>query len=218
MQDVLSFALVAKGAARDCPRDRTALWSGGLRTVTCRRCPIRKRADSAGLPGRRDRRRTYCVCNPTLSGKCGTAEQDSSANPGGVAGTCQGEPRLPDTRRSPHPGDSADRGLVTRTTAPHDVVPSHSHSSAVRRGDRHPMSPFARVLRSGVRGYQRVVTGRPSPCRHIPSCSNYALEALEGHGAIRGGWFTTKRLCRCHPWGTHGYDPVPPSEESTCSM
>ena len=76
------------------------------------------------------------------------------------------------------------------------------------------MSPLARVLRGGVRGYQRIFAARLSPCRHVPSCSNYALEALEGHGAVRGGWLATKRLCRCHPWGTHGLDPVPAPRES----
>ena len=71
------------------------------------------------------------------------------------------------------------------------------------------MGPLARLLRSGARGYQRLAAGRPSPCRHIPSCSTYAVEALEAHGAVLGGWYITKRLCRCHPWGTHGHDPVP---------
>lgn len=72
------------------------------------------------------------------------------------------------------------------------------------------MSPGARLLRAGVRAYQRVAAGRPSPCRYVPSCSTYAVEAIERHGAVRGGWFATRRLCRCHPWGSHGYDPVPP--------
>lgn len=48
-----------------------------------------------------------------------------------------------------------------------------------------------------------------SHCRHIPSCSEYALEAIETHGAMRGSLLTARRLSRCHPWGTHGYDPVP---------
>lgn len=47
------------------------------------------------------------------------------------------------------------------------------------------------------------------PCRHAPTCSEYALEALETHGAWRGGWMTLARLSRCRPWGTHGFDPVP---------
>jgi uncharacterized protein len=49
----------------------------------------------------------------------------------------------------------------------------------------------------------------PPTCRYQPSCSQYAIEALEKHGAIKGGWMAAKRLMRCHPWGGHGYDPVP---------
>ena len=49
----------------------------------------------------------------------------------------------------------------------------------------------------------------PSRCRHLPTCSEYALEALHIHGPIRGLWLSIKRIGRCHPWGSHGYDPVP---------
>lgn len=49
----------------------------------------------------------------------------------------------------------------------------------------------------------------PSTCRFAPSCSQYAIESLQKHGAIKGGWLATKRLLRCHPWGGQGYDPVP---------
>ncbi|MFC4254262.1 membrane protein insertion efficiency factor YidD [Altererythrobacter xixiisoli] len=49
----------------------------------------------------------------------------------------------------------------------------------------------------------------PPSCRYQPSCSAYAIEALERYGAMKGGWIAAKRLMRCHPWGGHGYDPVP---------
>ena len=49
-------------------------------------------------------------------------------------------------------------------------------------------------------------------CRYQPTCSEYALEALRVHGAFRGSVLAAKRIARCHPWGGHGYDPVPGSE------
>ncbi|MFA6219642.1 MAG: membrane protein insertion efficiency factor YidD [Erythrobacter sp.] len=49
----------------------------------------------------------------------------------------------------------------------------------------------------------------PPSCRYAPSCSQYAIEALGKYGAIKGGWLAMKRIMRCHPWGGHGYDPVP---------
>lgn len=58
--------------------------------------------------------------------------------------------------------------------------------------------------------YQAVRVFRPSPCRFWPTCSSYALEAIETHGPVRGGWLATRRLLRCNPWGPYGPDPVPP--------
>jgi putative membrane protein insertion efficiency factor len=50
----------------------------------------------------------------------------------------------------------------------------------------------------------------PTSCRHVPTCSQYAIEALKVHGIFRGTYLAGHRILRCHPWGTHGYDPVPP--------
>ena len=70
-------------------------------------------------------------------------------------------------------------------------------------------SPQTRVLLRSVNLYQRLTTHRPSPCRYVPTCSEYAREALETHGAARGTWLTVRRLSRCHPLGGFGFDPVP---------
>lgn len=49
----------------------------------------------------------------------------------------------------------------------------------------------------------------PPSCRFTPSCSAYAITAIERHGVAKGGWLALRRIARCHPWGGHGHDPVP---------
>lgn len=66
-----------------------------------------------------------------------------------------------------------------------------------------PMRALIAVYRYGVSPF---IAGS---CRYHPSCSAYAEEALSAHGAARGSWLALKRMIRCHPWGGHGYDPVP---------
>ena len=56
------------------------------------------------------------------------------------------------------------------------------------------------------------VFGASAACRFEPTCSRYATEAVKTHGAIRGSWLAAKRICRCHPWGGCGTDPVPPGK------
>ncbi len=66
------------------------------------------------------------------------------------------------------------------------------------------------VLITGVRAYQRFISpALPPACRFTPSCSAYAVTALERFGAVQGTWMALRRLARCHPWNPGGYDPVP---------
>ena len=72
------------------------------------------------------------------------------------------------------------------------------------------MNPFALLAVALLRVYQylfRPLLGRN--CRFVPSCSDYAIEAITRHGVVRGSWLTIRRLSRCHPWHPGGYDPVP---------
>jgi putative membrane protein insertion efficiency factor len=59
-----------------------------------------------------------------------------------------------------------------------------------------------------IRCYQSIPGPWHNSCRHIPTCSNYGIEAITEYGAIKGSWLTIKRILRCNPWGTYGYDPV----------
>ena len=68
----------------------------------------------------------------------------------------------------------------------------------------------SRILATLIRGYQRFVSpALPPSCRFHPSCSQYALEAVTRHGALKGGWLAARRLARCHPFHPGGFDPVP---------
>jgi hypothetical protein len=80
------------------------------------------------------------------------------------------------------------------------------------------MSPLAWLLRLPIHGYRLLVSPVLGPsCRFAPSCSDYALEALATHGALRGGWLALLRLLRCHPWGGSGLDPVPAADQPPAS-
>lgn len=61
-----------------------------------------------------------------------------------------------------------------------------------------------------IKFYQGAISPMfPACCRYTPTCSQYAIQALRKHGPLRGSWLAIKRICRCHPWGGSGYDPVP---------
>lgn len=89
------------------------------------------------------------------------------------------------------------------------------------------MTPAQHILTLGLRLYRWLLSpaktllfGPLGRCRFTPTCSAYALEAVQTHGAVVGSWLAMRRLCRCHPWGGCGPDPVPPARnggDSCCN-
>lgn len=80
------------------------------------------------------------------------------------------------------------------------------------------MTVYESVIRAGHRAYKLTLSpwiGRN--CRYLPTCSDYAAEALIRHGPVRGAWMAASRFCRCHPWGGSGYDPVPKAPQRVFS-
>lgn len=74
---------------------------------------------------------------------------------------------------------------------------------------------LGRLLIGLVRLYQGAISWwTPPSCRFVPTCSSYAIEAIERHGGVRGSWLAVRRIARCHPFGGQGFDPVPPRRDS----
>ena len=89
-----------------------------------------------------------------------------------------------------------------------------SSSQSARSSARSMRETFKKILIAPfvflIRFYQVCISPlKPPTCRFTPTCSQYALQAFRKHGVIKGFYLTVKRILRCHPWGGHGYDPVP---------
>ena len=82
------------------------------------------------------------------------------------------------------------------------------------------MTPLAHIVALPVRAYRLIFSPWVGhSCRYQPTCSAYALDALEHHGAFKGSWLAARRILRCNPWGASGYDPVPgtdPKHDAGC--
>jgi putative membrane protein insertion efficiency factor len=74
---------------------------------------------------------------------------------------------------------------------------------------QHLITFSLRVYKIALSPLLHFLCGPCAGCRYAPTCSVYALEAVAVHGVVRGGWLAVKRMCRCHPWGGCGDDPVP---------
>lgn len=82
-------------------------------------------------------------------------------------------------------------------------------ASAEAQPASEPRGPVARLLLGAIDLYRMTAPVRTPRCRYLPSCSEYAAEAITVHGPLRGTWLAARRLGRCHPLGSFGFDPVP---------
>jgi len=95
-------------------------------------------------------------------------------------------------------------------TADTDVTPDHGCGADEPAEATHtPRGPIERLVLGAISLYRMTAPARTPRCRYIPSCSAYAVEAVEVHGLGRGMWLAVRRLGRCHPFGSFGFDPVP---------
>lgn len=123
-----------------------------------------------------------------------------------------------DGHRSPTDVDELDRD---HHHDDHDDGHDDGHDPDHARGERAGDGPererglVARALLGAINLYRMTAPVRTPRCRYIPTCSTYAVEAIEVHGPARGLWLALRRLGRCHPLGSFGYDPVPEPKTST---
>lgn len=137
-----------------------------------------------------------------------TATAARSVTRAGHSGARAASARRPSAGGFPARGQQDLLGTAHRPGRGAEEVAPASRAASGRQ-----VSAGARMTRALLRLYQLLSAGRASPCRFDPSCSAYAVEAVEVHGAVRGLWLAVRRLLRCHPWGGQGWDPVPVAKE-----
>jgi len=98
---------------------------------------------------------------------------------------------------------------VNRTAVPPLTCSDVQENTAGDPAQRAVRKGSGRTLVGLIHLYQSARSGRPTGCRFIPSCSEYAVEAIQVHGAAHGSVLAARRIARCTPWGGHGVDPVP---------
>ena len=99
--------------------------------------------------------------------------------------------------------------MNTDVAAPGAVAESSSTHGTDGSQEAGHRTAVARWMITMIHAYQLMRSGRPTGCRFLPTCSEYAIVAVDRHGVFRGSGLAAKRLCRCNPWGGHGIDPVP---------
>lgn len=104
------------------------------------------------------------------------------------------------------------RNVKNQENAPTDspLTTHHSPGSGEHKAQKLLQKLAQRIFILPIRLYQATLSPLlGTHCRHVPSCSQYAIDAISEWGVLKGIWLGIKRIARCHPWGTSGYDPVP---------
>lgn len=108
--------------------------------------------------------------------------------------------------------------MTAPTTDHADAADQGDDTGSDHRGSAHvPRGPFERLALGAINLYRMTAPARTPRCRYIPTCSAYAVEAVEVHGLGRGLWLAARRLGRCQPFGSFGYDPVPEARSATAA-
>ncbi|MGH3829414.1 MAG: membrane protein insertion efficiency factor YidD [Pseudonocardiaceae bacterium] len=142
---------------------------------------------------------------------------DPYYQPRGAGGSCLRDACLLDAGCCLGESLSGNCLVMTLLAGPQLTATLLAEARTLRRKPAPAGSRLTALLIAGVRTYQREISPRRAPCCHFtPSCSEYAAQALQTHGARRGGWLTLKRLGRCRPRTPTTHDPVPPPTGIQC--